>query len=114
MTTDDGQNHVADKQELQAAVEEKTARVQDRADADTPVTTAGPARKSTRKAAATKTTAAAKKAAPAKAAAKKSAPAKTTARKTTAKKAGGTTPPVVPPAPVAEPGDETGAPAAPG
>ncbi|WP_448627256.1 1,4-alpha-glucan branching protein GlgB [Geodermatophilus sp. URMC 64] len=130
MTTDEGRDHVAGKEELQAAVEEATARVQAQADADENVSRARPVRKATKQAAttekattekataakgtaATRTTAA-KKAAPAKAAAKKAAPAKkTAARKTTAKKAAGTTPPAVPPAPVAEPGDGTGAPATP-
>ncbi|MGY1604603.1 1,4-alpha-glucan branching protein GlgB [Geodermatophilus sp. SYSU D00815] len=60
MTTDDAQDHVADKDELQAAVEEKTARVRQQAEADENVSRARPARKApakTAKATATKTTA---------------------------------------------------------
>jgi 1,4-alpha-glucan branching enzyme len=111
--TDEGTSHVAGKDELQRAVEEKTERVRELAETETPAAAAAPAKRAPRKAAAkkatTKTTAA-KKTTASKATAAKQPAAKTTAGAGTAKKAPAkrarktATPPVaVPPAPVSEP-----------
>jgi 1,4-alpha-glucan branching enzyme len=121
MTTDDrgtdpGTTPVAGKDELQRAVDERVAAAEAAA-GNEPVVNAAPAKKATKRAAAKKAPA---KKAPAKAAAAKKAPAKKAPAKRAATK---TTPaastednpvtanPVVAPAPIAQPGDPTGAPA---
>ena len=141
MSSDDRKDPVADKDDLQRAVEERVAAAEAAAGTE-PVINA-PARKATRtgtKAAATKASgtkaapakkAAAAKAAPAKKAAAKRAPAakratgnvapegvettdESPSTASTAPEGGPTTvAPVIAPAPIAEPGDPTGAPAAP-
>jgi 1,4-alpha-glucan branching enzyme len=136
MTTDDrgsapGTEAVAGKDDLQRAVEERVAAAEAAAGSE-PVVNATPAKKAVKRAAAKKAPAkkAPAKKAPAKAPAATKAPAKAaTAKTTTAKKAptkraaSKATPepstednpvtanPVVAPAPIAEPGDPTGAPA---
>src|SRR4051794_31539706 len=126
MTTDDRGNErgtvpVAGKDDLQRAVDEKVAAAEAAA-GNEPVMNAGPAKKATKRAAAKKAPA---KEAPAQASAK--APAKATkapAKKAPAKRAAtratpepstegkpATATPVVAPAPIAEAGDPTGAPA---
>src|SRR3954447_24469280 len=131
MTTDDrgsapGPEPVAGKDDLQRAVEERVAAAEAAAGSE-PVVNAAPAKKAAKRAAAKKAPA---KKAPAKAPAAAKASAKAaTAKTTTAKKAptkraaSKATPepstednpvtanPVVAPAPIAEPGDPTGAPA---
>jgi 1,4-alpha-glucan branching enzyme len=132
MTTDDRGNEpgtvpVAGKDDLQRAVDEKVAAAE--ADAgNEPVVNAGPAKKAAKRAAAKKAPAkkapaqaAAKKAAATKVAAKatkapaKKAPAKRAANRATTEPSTEDNPatatPVVAPAPIAEPGDPTGAPA---
>ncbi|MGY1803493.1 1,4-alpha-glucan branching protein GlgB [Blastococcus sp. SYSU D00922] len=136
MTTDDS-GPVADKDDLQRAVEERVAAVEAAAGTE-PVVNAEPAKKAARKTAAKKAPAAKKTTAAKTTAAKKTAAAKapaakkTAAKRTTAKKAAPaqleerpdavnrpdegpaeetTATPVVAPAPIAEPGDGTGAPA---
>ncbi|WP_205730118.1 1,4-alpha-glucan branching protein GlgB [Blastococcus sp. TF02-8] len=138
MTTDDrGENTVQSKDDLQRAVEEKVAQAEAAAGSEPPVNASPATRKRVAKKATAEDGAPAKKAPAKKApAAKKAAPAKkataakaTSARRATAKKAaaaptateatpqpGGddtetTANPVVAPAPIAEPGDGTGAPA---
>jgi 1,4-alpha-glucan branching enzyme len=137
MTTEDTGQTPAGKDELQRAVEEKTAQAEEAAANDTVVSTAPPVRgtKAAAKKAATAKKAApakkatAKKAVPAKAAAEKTTPAKAAPARTTKRAARATSaaekveqvreeapadvatsaPPAVPPAPVARPGDPTGA-----
>jgi 1,4-alpha-glucan branching enzyme len=117
MTTDDrgtspGDAPVAGRDDLQRAVDEQVAAAQAAAENE-PVVNAA-ARKTTKRAAAKKAPA---KKAPAKAAAKKAPAAKRAAgANRTADEAGQppvTATPVVPPAPVAEPGDAAAAPAPP-
>ncbi len=118
MSSDDRTDPVADKDDLQRAVEERVAAAEAAAGTE-PVINA-PAKKSTRtgttrkaaaKATPAKKAAAAKKAAPAKKAAAKKAPARKRVVDDVAPEGGGATvPPVVAPAPIAEPGDPSGAP----
>jgi 1,4-alpha-glucan branching enzyme len=122
MTTDDrgstsDSGPVADKDDLQRAVDERVAAVEAAAGND-PVVNPSPAKKTakrttTKKAAPAKAPAAKK--APAKKAPAKKAPAKRAATKATPATGAGDSPatanPVVAPAPIAEPGSPTGAPA---
>jgi len=136
MSSDDRKDPVADKDDLQRAVEERVAAAEAAAGSE-PVINAPAKKPATTRKAAAKKAAPAKKATPAKkaaptrkAAAKKAAtgPAatgnvapegvETTADQestaSTAPEGGGTTvPPVVAPAPIAEPGNPSGSPAAP-
>jgi 1,4-alpha-glucan branching enzyme len=138
MTTDDrGESRVQSKDDLQRAVDEKVAQAEAAAGSEPPVNAAPATRKRATKKAAAGDGAPAKKAAAKKApAAKKAAPAKkaaatsaAAAKRTTAKKAAAaptateatpepgseesptTANPVVAPAPIAEPGSPSGAPA---
>ncbi|TQN41752.1 1,4-alpha-glucan branching enzyme [Blastococcus colisei] len=115
MTSDErGARPVSDKDDLQRAVEEKVEAA-DAVAGSEPVVNAPPAEKAAKRT--TKKAAPAKKApakAPAKKAPAKKAPAKRAASKATPEPgsdAGAITPPVVAPAPVAEPGVGTGTPA---
>ncbi|MCU1669660.1 MAG: glgB [Blastococcus sp.] len=116
MTTEDrGERPAADKDELQRAVDEKTTQAE--ATGNEPVVNAAPATKAAKRTTTTKKAAAKNTAAPAKkAAAKKTAaPAKKAAAKKTAptRARAAAPPPVVAPAPIAEPADPTAAPAVP-
>jgi 1,4-alpha-glucan branching enzyme len=109
MTTDDrgtapGNAPAAGKDDLQRAVDERVASAQAAA-GDEPIVNAGPAGKTAKRAAA-------KKAPAKKAPAKATTPAKATAaKKAPATKRAATATPVVPPAPIAVPGDRAAAPA---
>src|SRR5688572_31868131 len=114
MSTDEGADRpIADKDDLQRAVDERVAAAETAAGTE-PVVNALPADQAAAKKTAKRT--AAKKAAPAKRApaAKKAAPAKRAPRKkaapATSADAPATATPVVAPAPIAEPGSPTGAP----